>query len=68
MYAIRKIEEWKFQAPWRKENVNEVEQAEVEFELENEELSDAEKQKEQQQMQEARERLVLEANLRYRMF
>lgn len=68
MYAIRKIEEWKFQAPWRKENAEQVEQAEPEFNFENEELSDAAKQMEQQQLQEAHERLILEARLQYRMF
>lgn len=70
MHAVRKLEEWKFQAPWRKENTHETEQeqAEGEFNVEIEELKRAEKIEEQQQMQEAREKLILEANLRYRMF
>ena len=70
MHAVRKIEEWKFQAPWRKENAQqqEQEQAEAEFNVENEELRESEKFEEQKQMQDAHERLILEANLRYRMF
>ncbi len=69
MHAVRKIEEWKFQAPWRKENAQqEQEQAEPEFSVEHEELKEAEKLEEQKQMREAHEKLILEANLRYRMF